>query len=79
MGLKNLKSRIHNIYKGKLAEALLNDFAIHNNLNFDFNAGDTPFWQGDNFDFQFRNIEWDLKNNFTLNSKPFALLLRKRF
>jgi len=64
MRLKNIQSRILNIYKGKLAEHLLNDFARKAKINLDFQAGETGFWTRDIFDFSFQGIEWDIKNNF---------------
>jgi len=65
MKLRNIKSRILNIYKGKLAEGLLENFALKNQLGMDFEAGESGFWTRDLFDFSFKGIEWDLKNNFT--------------
>jgi len=65
MKLRNIKSRILNIYKGKLAEGLLENFALQNQLKIDFEAGESGFWTRDLFDFSYRGIEWDLKNNFT--------------
>jgi len=65
MRLKNIKSRILNIYKGKLAEALLEQWARKNGVLLDFKSGESGFWTRDHFDFLYRGIEWDLKNNFT--------------
>jgi len=65
MRLKNIKSRILNIYKGKLAEGLLENWAQERGVPLDFKSGESGFWTRDLYDFSFQGIEWDLKNNFT--------------
>lgn len=73
MRLKNINTRILNIYKGKLAEGLLKDYADQHGLKMDFSAGESGFWTRDSFDFLFDGIQWDLKNNFTRNQNPLPL------
>jgi hypothetical protein len=68
MNLRNPKSRISNIFKGKIAESLLKLFSEENGLELDFDAGQTPFWMRDAFDFQWKGQKWDLKNNFLYHS-----------
>lgn len=65
MRLKNIKSRILNIYKGKLAEAVLENWAQAKGFPLNFKSGESGFWTRDLYDFSFEGIEWDLKNNFT--------------
>lgn len=72
MRLKNIKSRILNIYKGKLAEELLENWAQQRGLPFDFKSGESGYWTRDLYDFSFRGIEWDLKNNFTHSNGTLA-------
>jgi hypothetical protein len=64
MRLGNLHQRITNIAKGKIAEGLLQSFAEERKLDMDFNAGATPFYKPDHFDFSFKGMAWDVKNNF---------------
>ncbi len=72
MNLKNPRSRIANILKGKLAEALLELYGVENNIPMDFSAGETPFWTSDNFDFKLGNTAFDLKNNFVNTDETMA-------
>lgn len=69
MRLKNLRSRILNIYKGKLAESLLENWALKNDFVLDFKSGESGFWTRDICDFKYKGIEWDLKNNFIHRSE----------
>ncbi|HKL02193.1 MAG TPA: hypothetical protein VJ911_00905 [Cryomorphaceae bacterium] len=64
MNLRSPKARISNIVKGKLAEALLEQYAFENQIPMDFTAGETPFWTRDHFDFKLGETAFDLKNNF---------------
>lgn len=61
---QGIKNRIENIFKGKIAEALFESFAAYNNLSTDFLSCTTPYYQVDKRDFLYKNIEFDIKNNF---------------
>ncbi len=64
MRLVNIQQRIGNIVKGKIAEGLLREYARQRGLPFDFEAGATPYFLPDRFDFSFGKYAFDLKNNF---------------
>ncbi|HHB79050.1 MAG TPA: hypothetical protein ENK85_07440 [Saprospiraceae bacterium] len=64
MGIRNLKKKISNIAKGKLAEGLFFYFCESNQIPIDKSIGQTPFYMPDKTDFVFQNAEWDIKNNF---------------
>ncbi len=68
MELSNLKTRILNIAKGKIAEALFLVFARANNLPVDISACQTPFYRPDRRDFILNHLEWDIKNNFLFHA-----------
>jgi hypothetical protein len=61
-------NRIKNIFKGKIAEGLFSKFAELNKIDIDFEQCSTPFYQVDNRDFLYKDIEFDLKNNFIFHS-----------
>jgi hypothetical protein len=67
--LKNIKHRVLNIAKGKIAEGLFQYFCSQNNINPDFSTCSTPFWTIDKRDFLLGNDEWDIKNNFVYHAK----------
>lgn len=73
MNLRNPKSRISNILKGKLAEALLELYARENEIPMDFSAGETPFYTSDIFDFKLGDTAFDLKNNFVNANETLSL------
>jgi len=60
----NIKERILNITKGKIAENLFRYFCEANEIEADFNICSTPFWTVDKRDLVFDNNEWDIKNNY---------------
>ncbi|MBK9253976.1 MAG: hypothetical protein IPM42_00660 [Saprospiraceae bacterium] len=64
MGLQDIKKRILNISKGKVAEMLFQAFCLQNNIPVDFDSCTTPFWKRDTKDFVSEDTEWDIKNNF---------------
>jgi hypothetical protein len=64
MSIPNLQQRIFNIAKGKIAEGLFQLFAEQKNLGIDFDSCSTPFYQADKKDFIWKNLAWDIKNNF---------------
>ncbi|HVK97297.1 MAG TPA: hypothetical protein VM368_05735, partial [Flavisolibacter sp.] len=77
LDIDNLKQKIINIAKGKTAELLFRFFCVHNNINVDFNACSTPFYQKDNRDFVCEKYEWDIKNNFVYHHSPTIHLSEK--
>lgn len=64
MNIPDLKQKILNIAKGKVAEGLFKFFCSHNGINLDTETCETPFYQADNRDFILNGIEYDIKNNF---------------
>ena len=64
MNKKDLKSRVVNITKGKIAEGIFYHFCKENNIAIHTEPCTTPFWLPDQKDFIFLNGEWDIKNNF---------------
>lgn len=64
MNLQSIESRFQNIFKGKLAENTFRFFLKSQSIDADFEAGETPFWLSDHFDFRWKNYDWDIKNNF---------------
>ena len=68
MELHSLKSRIFNIAKGKIAEAMFLTFARANNLPVHTSDCRTPFYRPDRRDFILHHLEWDIKNNFLFHS-----------
>jgi hypothetical protein len=64
MSLRNRNEQIFNIAKGKIAEGLFKFFCQHNEIDANFAACETPFYQIDRRDFLLLGAEWDQKNNF---------------
>ena len=64
MNIVDIKQRVHNIAKGKIAEALFRFFCEQNQIYADFASCTTNFWETDLRDFVFEQTEWDIKNNF---------------
>lgn len=64
MNISNVKQRVLNIAKGKIAEALFKFFCEQNNIPSNFALCTTPFWTVDRRDFLLHGDEWDIKNNF---------------
>jgi len=64
MNLASVENRFRNIFKGKLAEHIFESFLKSLSIEADFEAGNTPFWLSDRFDFRWNNYDWDIKNNF---------------
>ncbi|MEZ4910319.1 MAG: hypothetical protein R2774_05615 [Saprospiraceae bacterium] len=64
MRKKDVKTRIHNIVKGKVAEGLFYEFCKANNIQIKTDECSTPFYLPDYRDFLYMRGEWDLKNNF---------------
>ncbi len=64
MGIRDLRQKISNIAKGKLAEGLFFYFCESNQIDINRAIGETPFYRPDKTDFVFQNAEWDIKNNF---------------
>lgn len=64
MSLKRVEQRIANIAKGKFAEWLFRHYAILQGVHADFEAGATPYYLPDHFDFSLRGFACDLKNNY---------------
>lgn len=64
MDLSQLRDRISNITKGKIAELLFYHYCNTNKINIDPEACSTPFWLPDNRDFYWLEGEWDIKNNY---------------
>ncbi|MBC7884138.1 MAG: hypothetical protein H7X99_01585 [Saprospiraceae bacterium] len=64
MDKKDIRSRVINITKGKIAEGLLYFYGALHGIRLDHQSCTTPFWMPDHRDFLFKNGEWDLKNNF---------------
>jgi hypothetical protein len=61
----DLKQRIINIVKGKVAESLFYHYLDEQaSIKIDKDSTATPYWLADNRDFIFLNGEWDIKNNF---------------
>jgi len=68
MDISNLKQKIINIAKGKVAEGLFLQFCRLNGLPIDTHSCTTPFYQADHRDFVLMEREWDIKNNFIYHS-----------
>jgi hypothetical protein len=64
LGNRNLMKNIINITKGKFAENYFFLYCEVNSLSIDLNSVTTPFYQADKHDFVFKNLEWDIKNNY---------------
>jgi hypothetical protein len=64
MSKTDIKTRVQNIFKGKLAENIFLDWTNKKGLHLDFNSCATPFWEPDLRDFVFLGGEWDIKNNY---------------
>lgn len=64
MAVADLQQRIFNIAKGKIAEGLFKYFANEKKLDIDFESCATPFYQADKKDFIWKELAWDIKNNF---------------
>ncbi|MFV0392103.1 MAG: hypothetical protein ACK5KP_09520 [Paludibacteraceae bacterium] len=64
MAIDDVKKRVLNIAKGKIAESLFGYFCEKNTISPDFKTCTTPFWTTDRKDFILNNDEWDIKNNF---------------
>ena len=69
--LNATNSRILNILKGKLAEAIFEYFCLINSLRVDFDTPKTPYFQTDKRDFYFEDTEIDIKNNFVYHTGDF--------
>lgn len=67
MGIRDLKKKITNIAKGKLAENLFFYYLAQNNIDFDQYTTSTPFYKIDRRDFILKGKEWDIKNNFLVH------------
>lgn len=64
MAFSQLQVRINNIVKGKLAEYYVQAFCEKQQIEADFKACETPFYQVDRRDFLLKGFEWDIKNNY---------------
>ncbi len=64
MKKKDVKTRISNIVKGKIAEGIFYAFCHTNHIPIETDNCSTPFYLPDHRDFLFLRGEWDLKNNF---------------
>ena len=69
LGNRNLTKNILNIAKGKIAENYFYAFCSDKSIELDTTSLSTPFYQADNRDFLFRDLEWDIKNNFLIHEK----------
>ncbi len=64
MAKSDLKQRVINVIKGKIAESVFGHYNKKCGLNLDFQRCTTPFWLPDLRDFAYLGGEWDIKNNF---------------
>jgi hypothetical protein len=69
MGIRDLKKKITNIAKGKLAENLFFFHLTENNIAFDQKITSTPFYTVDKRDFILKGKEWDIKNNYLIHEE----------
>jgi hypothetical protein len=70
MNLRDYKSRITNIAKGKLSENLFILFCEENEIPVQTEKCQTPFFIPDKRDFILGREEWDIKNNFLKHDDP---------
>ncbi len=68
IGNQTLQQAIMNIFKGKLAEQLFRQFCSDHDINPDWGACSTPYWDIDRRDFIYHQSEWDIKNNIIYHS-----------
>jgi hypothetical protein len=56
--------RVNRILKGKVAEKVIQEFLKVNDVAVEVDKCTTDFWEIDQRDFLFDNLEWDVKNNY---------------
>ena len=67
LGNRNLTKNIVNIAKGKMAENFFYHFCSQNGIKLNAESLSTPFYQADRKDFLYKELEWDIKNNFLIH------------
>jgi hypothetical protein len=70
MKIKDYKSRILNIAKGKISESIFFYFCEQNEIPVNTRKCQTPFYIPDKRDFILGREEWDIKNLFLVHKSP---------
>lgn len=74
MKLRDIRSRITNIAKGKISEKIFLHFCEQNAIPVQTEKCQTPFYLPDKKDFIMGREEWDIKNNFLRHTGPILSL-----